>query len=50
MPDWWTTANERMYKHVKDSEKARHPKWSEKKTKQVAAATVNKMRGSKKSK
>lgn len=42
MPKAWTKKDERQYEHVKDSEKKQGR--SEKRSKEIAARTVNKQR------
>jgi len=42
MPETWTTKDERMYKHIKES--AREDGKSPKRAKEIAARTVNKQR------
>ena len=44
MPKAWTSKDERQYEHVKESEQRRGR--SAKRSKQIAAATVNKKRAS----
>ena len=44
MPKAWTAKDERQYEHIKDSEKKEGR--STKRSKQIAAATVNKRRKS----
>lgn len=42
MPEAWSKKDEKQYRHVKDSEEDRGR--SEKRAKEIAAATVNKQR------
>jgi len=43
MPSTWTTQDERQYEHIKDSERKQGRSLS--RSKEIAAATVNKQRG-----